>query len=167
MSKEERRNVPLKNYVILSIIFIITILLTLYINAWINAYKESNIEVSPLKDTVQEITIYDIKMSLSETNETILYIGDDTDYSLDKDILKVINKEELNDIFYYIDVNNIEDTVYINSLKDNFQELSNNINKGPMLIYIKNGVAIKVKDSSKSRLNINDLDTLIKTYINN
>ena len=167
MSKEERRNVPLKNYVILSIIFIITILLTLYINAWIKAYKESNIEVSPLKDTVQEITIYDIKMSLSETNETILYIGDDTDYSLDKDILKVINKEELNDIFYYIDVSNIEDTVYINSLKDNFQELSNNINKGPMLIYIKNGVAIKVKDSSKSRLNINDLDTLIKTYINN
>ena len=44
----EKRKVPLKNYIILFFISVLTILLTIYINEWIKTYNENKLSTSPL-----------------------------------------------------------------------------------------------------------------------
>ena len=97
-SKEERRVIPVKNYFILLSICLVTIVATIYINAWIRTYKV-NSNVNPLIGEVQEITLSDLEATMSETNLAILYVANNDNFALDKEILKRVNADSVNDYF--------------------------------------------------------------------
>jgi len=164
--KKEKRKVPIKNYFILGIIAFLTIFLTLYINEWIKTYKDGN-ELLPLDGEVQQVNINELEVTLSETNQVILYVGYEGLNSLDKAILKRLKKDEVNDYFYYLNVTDYSEKKYLGELKNNFSSIRNDINKAPMFIYIKNGEALRVVDSKNDIVNINDLNMLIDNYILN
>lgn len=163
-SKEERRVIPVKNYFILSIICLVTIVATIYINAWIKTYKV-NSNVNPLIGKVQEITLSDLEATMSETNLAILYVANNDNFALDKEILKRVNADSINDYFYYMNVNTISQEDCIKSLKEYFSDVKNEINSVPMLIYIKDGQAVKVIDSKDKKLNINDFNVILDNYL--
>lgn len=163
-NKKEKMVIPVKNYIILLIIFIITIIATIYINAWIKTYK-ANSDFSPLTNLVQEITLSDLEATMPETNIAILYIADNSDFNLDNDILKMVNDEAINDYFYYLNVEKISNNQSVEILKNYFNNLKDEINKIPMFIYIKDGKATKVFDSNERQLTINDLSILINNYL--
>lgn len=163
-SKEERRVIPVKNYFILSIICFVTIVATIYINAWIKTYKV-NSNVNPLIGKVQEITLSDLEATMSETNLAILYVANNDNFALDKEILKRVNADSINDYFYYMNVNAISQEDCIKSLKEYFSDVKNEINSVPMLIYIKDGQAVKVIDSKDKKLNINDFNVILDNYL--
>ena len=163
-SKEERRVIPVKNYFILLIICLVTIVATIYINAWIRTYKV-NSNVNPLIGKVQEITLSDLEATMSETNLAILYVANNDNFALDKEILKRVNADSINDYFYYMNVNAISQEDCIKSLKEYFSDVKNEINSVPMLIYIKDGQAVKVIDSKDKKLNINDFNVILDNYL--
>ena len=163
-SKEEKRVIPIKNYFILTVICLATIIATIYINAWIKTYK-MNTDVSPLANTVQQITLSDLEATMSETNLAILYVADDSNYDLDNEILKRVNTEGVNDYFYYMNVEDISKSEIIDSLKNYFNNLSEDINSIPMIIYIKDGVAVKVIDSKDWNLIVNDFNVILDSYL--
>ena len=163
-SKEERRVIPVKNYFILLIICLVTIVATIYINAWIKTYKV-NSNVNPLIGKVQEITLSDLEATMSETNLAILYVANNDNFALDKEILKRVNADSINDYFYYMNVNAISQEDCIKSLKEYFSDVKNEINSVPMLIYIKDGQAVKVIDSKDKKLNINDFNVILDNYL--
>lgn len=163
-SKEERRVIPVKNYFILSIICLVTIVATIYVNAWIKTYKV-NSNVNPLIGKVQEITLSDLEATMSETNLAILYVANNDNFALDKEILKRVNADSINDYFYYMNVNAISQEDCIKSLKEYFSDVKNEINSVPMLIYIKDGQAVKVIDSKDKKLNINDFNVILDNYL--
>lgn len=165
MEKEIRRKIPFKNYIILFAIFIITVVITVYVNAWIKTYK-NNQALDPLDNVVQKITLNDLEATMSETNIAILYVANINDYEMNDAILKIVNKNELNDNFYYMNVEDNSDSNTISILKKYFSNLEGDINKLPMFIYIKNGKAEKIIDSNETNLTANDLYILIDSYWN-
>ena len=54
--KEEIRNVPLKNYIILLAIFIGTFLLTYYLYRWYKVYADYQNNIPVIRDSLTEIT---------------------------------------------------------------------------------------------------------------
>ena len=42
MKKDELRKVPVKNYVILGVVIVVTMLILYYFYLWVDVYKESN-----------------------------------------------------------------------------------------------------------------------------
>ena len=124
-----------------------------------------NTDVSPLANTVQQITLSDLEATMSETNLAILYVADDSNYDLDNEILKRVNTEGVNDYFYYMNVEDISKSEIIDSLKNYFNNLSEDINSIPMIIYIKDGVAVKVIDSKDWNLTVNDFNVILDSYL--
>lgn len=163
-SKEERRVIPVKNYFILLIICLVTIVATIYINAWIRTYKV-NSNVNPLIGEVQEITLSDLEATMSETNLAILYVANNDNFALDKEILKRVNADSVNDYFYYMNVDDVSADKSIKSLKSYFDNVKESINVLPMFIYIKDGKAVKVMDSKDRQLTISDFDVLLDSYL--
>ncbi len=165
MSKiSEKKVIPVKNYIIVIVIFIITVIITIYINSWIKTYKISN-DISPMVDSVQEITLSDLEATMSETSVAILYIANNSNFELDNDILKRVNADELNDYFYYMNVGNVPEDESINALKNFFNNLSDDINSVPMLIYIKDGKAEKIIDSENRTITVNDFNVIVDSYL--
>lgn len=163
-----KRKIPKKNYIFLAIILVVTCLLVLYINTWIKAYKQNEISISPLVSLISEVSSDEIYLSLSEANQILLYVGYNKDTkvrNLEKNLLKEIKNQEIADYTIYYNVtDNLKNNSYIKTLRMEFPEVENKINKAPMLIYIKNGEALEVRDSSVNMISKEDLIELVSTY---
>lgn len=165
---EKDKKIPIKNYLMLFIITLIVIVLTFYINAWIKTYKENKISVSPFSELIKEVNINEINVTFSEMNEVILYVGYTNDkdlYVMEEKLLKYIKKHDLIDDFIYVNINDYkENKEYLNILKETFKEVSDDIKDVPILIYVKNGKAEEVINSSNKLLSTYDIAKLNDKY---
>lgn len=164
----EKRKVPLKNYIILFFISVLTILLTIYINEWIKTYNENKLSTSPLYGKVNEVNINELDVALSEISEVILYVSYNNDkniYKMEEKLLKKLNKEELYSHFIYLNINeNLNNEEYLNILKTRFPNMNDNITKAPLFIYIKDGEAKSVINSNNNLVDSGDFTSLVEIY---
>lgn len=162
----KKKNVSVKNYIYLLLIFVGVIALTLYIRAWYKAYKVDKLSMSPLEGIVEKIEINDVEISLSERNETLLYFGyinDEKIYKMEDRILNFIKKEEVIDKFIYVDT-----TEYMsnNKYKD-IIESTFNIEETltlPLILYIKNGVVVDSVQAENGLIQTYQLKNIIDKY---
>lgn len=165
---EKNKRIPTKNYIILGITTIIVIILTLYINAWIKTYKENKISTSPFNEKAEEVNINEIGLTLSEMNEVILYVGytnDKTIYEMEEKLLSYIKKHNLMDKFIYVNATDYkENKEYMNILKNTFENKKDEIKNIPILIYVKNGIAEEVINSTNKQITTYDIANLNEKY---
>lgn len=163
--KEEKRVVPIKNYIMLGVICIVTILLVIYVNAWIKTYKENAYSTSPLNGMINEVNINELNEPFMEISEVILYVGYTDDQKLfneEKKLLKVIQKNTLSPYVMYLNVSNEND--YIKILQKKFGDEDNIVKNAPLFIYIKEGKTKKIINVSKENDLIRKFENLIETY---
>ena len=72
---KEIRKIPVKNYVVLGIVIIITLLLLCYFYMWVDAYKESKINI-PIMDRYMNVINYnELDNYLIENPNAIIYVS--------------------------------------------------------------------------------------------
>ncbi len=166
--KKELRKVPLKNYIILFVVAVLTVVLCLYIREWILTYKETKISISPLSGEISEVNTNELDLILTESNQVVLYVSYVNNlevYNKEIKLLKKIKSEELNEYIIYYNVTDLlENKEYLNVLKTQFKTLKNEIKKAPLFIYIKNGEGIEVINSNDEIVNDKELIYLIDKY---
>ena len=159
------KKIPKKNYLILGIMTVVTVLLVFYANAWIKTYKQNDLNISPLTNNVNEVYKNELSLSLAESNQIILYVGynnSDEVKTLEKQILNTIKNKNLNEYFIYYDITaELENDKYLETLKNEFSEVRDSINKAPMFIYVKSGEGLEVIDSSEGLITIDEFKDLI------
>ncbi len=159
-----KRKIPSKNYVILIIIVIITVILTFYISAWVKAYQDDKLKVSPLSGVVEEVLPEEIKTTIAEQNEIMLYVSytqNDKIYKAEKDILKYLKDHDIVDKMLYVNISEQQDE-YEKILKDTFPNIT--FEDAPLLIYVKNGEAVEVINNTKGVIYVVDVALLNETY---
>lgn len=139
------KKVNYKNYISLGLISISVIILVFYIKSWYKTYKQNELESSPLDGIVQKIDAKEIKMSIGEMNDVLIYFGylkNDKIYYMEKRILSLLKKENLTDKFIYIDVTEYKDNnKYKDLIKDTFNtEIDSTL---PIILYVKNGKVVE------------------------
>jgi len=166
-SKNEIKQIPIRNYFIVLVVSVVVIILTLYARAFYFSYQESKSKTSYFLDKkVNQITTDDLDYSLSEYRDAILYVsytGNKSIYKMEKKIYSELEKNNLLDIAVYWNVSNLmENNDYINILKTKFNKLSNDIKEAPLIIIIKDGQAIEVLNSELDRIDYKELRKMIK-----
>ncbi len=168
MKKELKKTIPLKNYLILLIVAVLTVILTLYIREWIETYRENKISISPLSGDINEINTNELELTLNESNQVIIYVSyvNDLDvYNKERKLLKRIKSEQLSDYVIYYNVTDLlKENEYLNILKSKFSNLKSEIIKAPMFIYVKNGEAVEVINSDDNIVNDSELKYLTEKY---
>ncbi len=175
MSKvtKNERFIPIKNYVIAFGIVVAAVLLTIYGFAWYNVLKEGKVSQSYL---VKEKVISNEIQSLDEVeaifaevpDEYFIYIsytGSEEIYNMEKELKKVINKYELNDQIYYLNVTEIkEKDDYIDKINKSLN-LEEKVTQVPTIIYIKEGKVVDIiKRSDDNMMNVGDFQKLLDIY---
>lgn len=171
--KENERFIPIKNYIIAIGLVVAAVLLTLYGFAWYNVLKEGRVSQSYL---VKEKVISNEIQSLDEVEAIfaevpdeyfvyISYTGSEEIYDMEKDLKKVINKYELNDLFYYLNVTSIKDkNNYIDDLNKSLN-LDQKVKKVPTIVYVKEGKVVDIIErSDNNMMNVGDFQKLLDIY---
>lgn len=162
------KKTPEKNYYIVMIVSVIVVVLTLVSRNLYLSYVENYINVSYFSDkSINQINTDDFDFTLSEVNEAILYISyrDDSLKSLDRKIYKLLKKESLLDKVIYWDVTDLKNEgKYLSMLRNKFPEISGEISLAPLVIYIKDGKAVKALCSEFDLINEDLVEDMIEEY---
>ena len=165
---EELREVPKKNYYFVLFVSVLVVIITLYIRSFYLNYQSNKTGEGIFYDkSINQINIDDLGYAVDETNEAILFVSynDPEIEKMERRLYREIERKNLNDKFWYLDVSNyMENDEYIKVLRNKFNNVEIDINKAPMFIYIKNGVAIEVVDSEKELVDYKVLNTLLSKY---
>lgn len=163
-----RTKIPRKNYFI---IFGVVVLIFCACLAATNIYRviqDNRTHKSPL--AIHQVLYEDLKNTTIEMNNdaflVISYTGDDEVYNNEKEIKKMLNKQNMLDDVTYLDVTKDHlNADFITDLNE-VLNLSNNlkIKTFPAVIYYRNGVATYMVDSSNHMMNVSDFEKIIDMY---
>ncbi len=156
-----------QNYLYAAVILIGGILLTFFLAKWYLIKKEEKLSVSYLIKTNTIVSRVQDLNSLSQVLQDapasyfiyISYTGDEEIYNYEIKMKSIIDKYELNDLFYYVDVSNLIEESN-NSLDLINQKLNIDfIKRIPLIIYVENS---KINKDNIIYLKDNNLNNLIK-----
>ena len=153
-SKKTKKKNPTnpKDYLIKIGIIIFLILALIYCYMWYRVKEQEKYQTSYLisSNTISyEMTeINEIDAVLSETpNNYFVYISytkDQKVYNLEKDLKPIINKYDLHNNFYYLNVTDIKDknTAYLKDIASKLNIPNSKLTKVPVILYFSDGKLI-------------------------
>lgn len=114
------KKVPIKNYIILGFIFVLTILVTIYLCNVYTVYEESKRQIPVIRDTLYEINSEELEHYISENPTTMIYMctpANQTCRNYEKDLKRLVTHENLQD-----------ELIYLNLTEEEFKNFSNTFN---------------------------------------
>lgn len=111
------KKIPLKNYIILCVIILLTVISVFYIRSWYITSKDYYSRNSVIKDVVHEINVDEISNYTLESPKFMLYVSSGADADIkgfENDFKKLIRKLELSEDILYLNVDNIGYDLYNN-----------------------------------------------------
>ena len=169
--KNEVKEIPTKNYLVLGIIIVITLLACVYIFSWFRQYNNSKINTPIITSTLREVEYNNLNTVLQERDMLIMYMCT-TDESIcrnfEKKFAKFVKDNNLTEEIIYLnlgyskDENHLLDKVY-NEYKSD--KLVKKVHEYPTLLIFNEGKIIDVLSSnSKDKLTIDDVNQFLEGY---
>ena len=106
MAKKEK-NIPIKNYIILGAIFVVSIAIIIYLCNWYKVYDEYQREVPVIRTHLSEITDGEIDSYLVENPTTTFYFCTASSFecrNYEKDFIKLIDDKNLSNYIIYVNL---------------------------------------------------------------
>ena len=122
--KTQLRKVAIKNYFILGLIFFAATALTLYLCDVYRVYDEEKKQIPVIRGTLSEIITEELDHYILENPTTIIYMctaSDTTCRNYEKDLKKLVIKEELQDTIVYLNLSDIDANTFVEGFNNKYQ----------------------------------------------
>ncbi len=119
----EEKTIPLKNYAIITLIFLATIGLTLYLCNCYSVYNEGKKEIPVIRGTLSEITNEDFEHYILENQSAKVYMctaSSPTCRSFEKDFIKLIKKKNLQEEIVYLNLSNVDQEEFVKTFNEKY-----------------------------------------------
>ena len=146
--KEEVRNVPLKNYIIFTIICIITLLCVFYAHSFYKNYTINRLDTPYIKDKVNVINYSELDTYIIENPNKFIYIGTNNNefcYNFEIELYKTFKKYNLIDDLTFLDLSDNYSLETLNNISTKYysESLNTKLNNIPALLVVQEG---QIKD---------------------
>ena len=159
-----KKNVPLKNYLMVFVMFFVTIMVVLLLRGWYRSYKEYNLTIPVINGKISQIGISQLDNYIMEHDLVFLYIGTSDNKqcrNLEKKLPEVLIKRNIKEQTIYLNMDNISNNEVIKKLKK-YGYSEKNI-EFPAFLIINNKLLLNLK-TNKGPINISDIDKILDEY---
>ncbi len=164
--EDQKRKIPTKNYIILLVLFIAIIALVLYLCNLYHIYDAHQREVPVIRDTLFEIQPEEIEHYVMENPTTVFYMctaADETCRNYEKDLKKLVQKEELQSAIIYINLSNVDSDEFVSTFNTKYPYKISLKKNYPAFVVFQEGKIISILQADKnSKLTISDTAQFIK-----
>ncbi|MBR3049683.1 MAG: hypothetical protein IKG58_03925 [Bacilli bacterium] len=158
MTKKEDKKIPVKNYVILGIIFLVSIVLVIYLCNCYKVYDESQRQIPVVRGHLSEITESEIDSYLMENPTTVLYMCTASSFecrNYEKDFIKLIDDKNLVNSIIYINLSDSNMDSFINNFNRNHKYKEKLTNNYPAFVVFEDSKVTNIlQGSEKEKLTI-------------
>ena len=161
MKKE--KEIPLKNYILLSIVLILTIVVVIYFFLWKNTYEKGKLQTPILDDYLLVINYNELNNYLVENKDAIIYVSKLNDESIrlfENKFKNIINKNNLNNKILYLDLT--EELKENNIVKEINKKYGKEMTEVPTIVIIKDGKISSSYNIKENKYNIKLLEKYLE-----
>ena len=161
MKKE--KEIPLENYILLSIVLILTIVVVIYFFLWKNTYEKSKLQTPILDDYLLVINYNELNNYLVENKDAIIYVSKLNDESIrlfENKFKNIINKNNLNNKILYLDLT--EELKENNIVKEINKKYGKEMTEVPTIVIIKDGKISSSYNIKENKYNIKLLEKYLE-----
>ena len=161
MKKE--KEIPLKNYILLSIVLILTIVVVIYFFLWKNTYEKSKLQTPILDDYLLVINYNELNNYLVENKDAIIYVlklNDESIRLFENKFKNIINKNNLNNKILYLDLT--EELKENNIVKEINKKYGKEMTEVPTIVIIKDGKISSSYNIKENKYNIKLLEKYLE-----
>lgn len=161
MKKE--KEIPLKNYILLSIVLILTIVVVIYFFLWKNTYEKSKLQTPILDDYLLVINYNELNNYLVENKDAIIYVSKLNNENIrlfENKFKNIINKNNLNNKILYLDLT--EELKENNIVKEINKKYGKEMTEIPSIIIIKDGKISSSYNIKENKYNIKLLEKYLE-----
>ena len=108
-NNEKLRDVPLKNYIYLSLILLGSVLILVYIYTWYETYNQSKLNTSIMNEYLTVINYNELDTYIIENKDAIIYVsilGNEDINNFEKKFKNVVRENNLKNDILYLDITN-------------------------------------------------------------
>lgn len=161
MKKE--KEIPLKNYILLSIVLILTIVVVIYFFLCKNTYEKSKLQTPILDDYLLVINYNELNNYLVENKDAIIYVSKLNNENIrlfENKFKNIINKNNLNNKILYLDLT--EELKENNIVKKINKKYGKEMTEVPTIVIIKDGKISSSYNIKENKYNIKLLEKYLE-----
>lgn len=161
MKKNNGREIPLKNYIILGLVVLLTLGLVYYFYLWYITYEESKLNETIMDRYLEVINYNELNDYIVENRNAMIYTSVLEDNDIRKFEIKfknIVVKNALKDKILYMDMTDIfEDKIKYTELRNSYQINNYNITNVPCILVFKDAKLVdiySIKDNDYNTDNV-------------
>ncbi len=165
-----KKEIPYKNYIILVLVFLMTILVTFYVRDWYNTTKVYYAQNSVMTKVVKEIKSEEISNYILENQRFILYVSSGQNSQIkdfEDEFKNLIQNLDINDDVLYMNLDGVNTGSFYDLLKNNYSsnaKLKNQIVSSDSSLYLFTDGKIVNVLNNVSDYSIKRLENIIKSW---
>ena len=164
------KKIPLKNYIILVIIFSVTIIAVFYMRDWYITTKEYYAQNSVMTKVTREIKNEEISNYVMENQRFILYVSSGQDSNIkdfEDEFKELIKKLDLNDDVLYMNMDGVNMDNFYKLIKgySDSKKIENQISTSNCSLYLFDGGKITLVLNDVSSYSIKRLENIIESWM--
>lgn len=165
-----KREIPVKNYVILILVFLVTIVAVFYVRDWYNTTKNYYAQNSVMTKVVREIKSEEISNYILENQRLILYVSSGHDSEIknfEDDFKNLIQSLDLTDDVLYMNLDGVNSGSFYDLLKNNYvrnSKIKNQIVDSNSSLYLFTDGKVSGVLNNVSDYSIKRLENIIKSW---
>lgn len=165
-----KKEIPYKNYIILVLVFLMTILVTFYVRDWYNTTKVYYAQNSVMTKVVKEIKSEEISNYILENQRFILYVSSGQNSQIkdfEDEFKNLIQNLDINDDVLYMNLDGVNTGSFYDLLKNNYSsnaKLKNQIVSSDSSLYLFTDGKIVNVLNNVSDYSMKRLENIIKSW---
>lgn len=155
-----KKEIPLKNYILLSIVLIFTIIIVIYLFMWYNAYENNNLKNKILDKYLMVINYNELEDYIVENKNAIIYTSVSNNAetkTFEKKFKNIIKKNSLNNSILYLDL--AKDENIIKKIKEKYNK---DLSEEPSILIFKDGKLEEIYNIKENNYNIKKLEKYLE-----
>ena len=165
-----KKEIPYKNYIILVLVFLMTILVTLYVRDWYNTTKVYYAQNSVMTKVVKEIKSEEISNYILENQRFILYVSSGQNSQIkdfEDEFKNLIQNLDISDDVLYMNLDGVNTGSFYDLLKNNYvrnSKIKNQIVDSNSSLYLFTDGKVSGVLNNVSDYSIKRLENIIKSW---
>lgn len=155
--KKEKREVPVKNYIFLGIIILVSVLLIFYFYLWYLTYEESKLNNQIMDRYLQVINYNELEDYITENKDAYVYVSileNQEIRNFEKEFKTTIIDNSLKKEILYLDLTEIyNNKSKLKELEKKYTKDGKNISDVPCIMVFEDGKLTKIYDIKEKKYN--------------
>lgn len=144
---KENKNIPFRNYIILSVVLIFSIIVVIYFYMWYDEFKVKKINTPVMDQYLSVINYNELDTYLVENKNVVIYtsvLSDEKTRNFEKKFKRVVNQYFFNSNMLYLDLTDeYSDNKLFNNIKNKYH-----LSDMPCIVIFENGIVSDVYNIS-------------------